>query len=240
MPAKSPTFESTQLAKARFTDVDLHAARFDDVNLTEATFSNVSLAGAVFDDIDFSNAVITNAKLDGMTINGIPVAGLLNDPPRNAPPAETPWYDIIAIPALLRHARTTYGVAMRKALEDAGFDDIPGNGLYVIGGLALGAGDAPLAELIRDLRITKQAAGQLVDTLVTRGYLTRSEDPQDRRRQIVTLTDRGHAAAAVQGNARARIDALLAERIGKVGVGKFRKVLAALIAIGHAPHEDTP
>lgn len=161
-------------------------------------------------------------------------------PTKSAAPPTTPWFDVIAIPALLRHARNTYGVAMRKALEDAGFDDIPKNGLYVIGGLALGAGDAPLAELIRDLRITKQAAGQLVDTLVTRGYLARMEDPQDRRRQIVTLTGRGRAAAAAQGAARARIDSLLAERIGEAGVGKFRKILAALIAIGHAPHEDTP
>lgn len=161
-------------------------------------------------------------------------------PTKSAAPPTTPWFDVIAIPALLRHARNTYGAAMRKALDDAGFDDIPKNGLYVIGGLALGAGDAPLAELIRDLRITKQAAGQLVDTLVTRGYLARMEDPQDRRRQIVTLTGRGRAAAAAQGAARARIDSLLAERIGEAGVGKFRKILAALIAIGHAPHEDTP
>ena len=161
-------------------------------------------------------------------------------PTKSAAPPATPWFDVIAIPALLRHARNTYGAAMRKALDDAGFDDIPKNGLYVIGGLALGAGDAPLAELIRDLRITKQAAGQLVDTLVTRGYLARMEDPQDRRRQIVTLTGRGRAAAAAQGAARARIDSLLAERIGEAGVGKFRKILAALIAIGHAPHEDTP
>lgn len=160
-------------------------------------------------------------------------------PPASAA-APPPWYDAVSIPALLRHARNTYGVAMRKALDDAGFDDIPKNGLYVIGGLALGAGDAPLAELIRDLRITKQAAGQLVDTLVTRGYLARMEDPQDRRRQIVTLTGRGRAAAAAQGAARTRIDNLLAERIGEAGVGKFRKVLAALIAIGHAPHEDAP
>jgi hypothetical protein len=91
----------------------------------------------------------------------------------------------IPMPALLRHARSAYGLAMRKALEEAGYDDVPKNGLYVIGGLALGAGDVPLASLIRDLRISKQAAGQLVDTLVHRGYLARNVDEQDRRRLIV-------------------------------------------------------
>src|SRR6185437_6422907 len=87
----------------------------------------------------------------------------------------------IPLPALLRHARTAYGSAMRGALEEAGYSDIPKNGLYVIGGLALGAGDIPLAVLIRDLRISKQAAGQLVDALVSRGYLDRTVDGEDRR-----------------------------------------------------------
>src|ERR1700722_13417385 len=104
----------------------------------------------------------------------------------------------IAMPALLRHARVTYGISMRAALAAAGYDDIPGNGLYVIGGLAIEAGAVPLTELIRHLRVSKQAAGQLVDTLVVRGYLERAPDAHDRRRLTVTLTERGRAAAKVQ------------------------------------------
>lgn len=146
---------------------------------------------------------------------------------------ETPWYEVVSIPALLRHARYTYGTAMRQALDDAGHDDIPKNGLYVIGGLALGAGDAPLSVLIRDLRISKQAAGQLVDALVERGYLERAQDPDDRRRQVVSLTARGRAAAEVQSAAMKRIDAQLAERAGAAAAGKLRKLLAVLVGIGH-------
>ncbi len=117
---------------------------------------------------------------------------------------------------------------MRRALEDAGYDDIPKNGLYVIGGLALGAGDVPLAALIRDLRISKQAAGQLVDTLVNRGYLARTIDEQDRRRLIVTLTDRGRAAAATQAAARERVDAELLAKVGPQCIEHTRVALAAL------------
>ncbi len=90
------------------------------------------------------------------------------------------FFENVGIPVLLRHARNTYGSAMRRALADAGYDDIPGNGLYLIGGLALDRADIPLGQLIRELRISKQAAGQLVDTLVTRGYLERSMDKDDR------------------------------------------------------------
>jgi DNA-binding MarR family transcriptional regulator len=135
----------------------------------------------------------------------------------------------VAMPALLRHARTTYGGAMREALIANGYDDVPGNGLYVIGALAIG--DAPLSQIIAELRVSKQAAGQLVDALVLRGYLERATDPNDRRRLTVALTERGKAAAAVQAEARERIDAELLERMGEERVLHARMVLAALIDI---------
>lgn len=134
----------------------------------------------------------------------------------------------VPLPALLRHARSAYGSAMRGALEHAGYHDIPKNGLYVIGGLALGAGDIPLAALIRDLRISKQAAGQLVDALVSRGYLDRTIDEQDRRRLVVTLTERGRAAAATQTAARERVDAALLAKVGRQCIEQTRVALAAL------------
>ncbi|MGC2111729.1 MAG: MarR family transcriptional regulator [Candidatus Korobacteraceae bacterium] len=145
---------------------------------------------------------------------------------------DKPWFEEIALPALLRHARTTYGSAMRKALDQAGYDDIPGNGLYVIGGLALGVPDIPLGQLIKELRISKQAAGQLVDALVMRGYLERSVDKEDRRKLTVTLTERGKAAAATQSAARERVDAELLASVGQEDVNRTRRTLAALIDIG--------
>jgi DNA-binding MarR family transcriptional regulator len=143
-----------------------------------------------------------------------------------------PWYQEVLLPALLRHARNTYGTAMREALDAAGCGDIPANGLYVIGGLAMDRKEVPLAVLIRDLRISKQSAGQLVDTLVARGYLEREVDPEDRRRLVVTLTRRGRKAAATQAAARESIDAELRERIGERAVSVLRKGLATLIEIG--------
>jgi len=136
------------------------------------------------------------------------------------------------MPALLRHARTAYGQAMRRALEAAGFDDVPKNGLYVIGGLALGAGGVPLGQLVRELGVSKQGAGQLVDTLVMRGYLERAVDAQDRRKLNVTLTPRGEAAAAAQAAAREKIDAELIASVGPEDVSRTRRTLAALAEIG--------
>jgi DNA-binding MarR family transcriptional regulator len=143
--------------------------------------------------------------------------------------ANTPWYDQVSIPALLRHARNTYGKAMRAALEEAGFDDIPANGLYIVGGLAIEEREVPLRQLVKELGITKQGAGQLVDALVMRGYLSRAVDENDRRQLIVTLTERGRAAAEAQNKARERIDAELVKRVGQDDVHAARRALGALI-----------
>ncbi|HEY0266994.1 MAG TPA: MarR family transcriptional regulator [Rhizomicrobium sp.] len=145
---------------------------------------------------------------------------------------QAPPYEDIVIPALLRWARSTYGEAMHQALAAADCDDVPANGLYVIGGLALGAGNAPLGVLVKQLRVSKQAAGQLVDSLVLRGYLRRETDAEDRRKLSVTLTERGWHAAAVQRAARERIDAELLTRVGADTVTQMRKALAALVEIG--------
>jgi DNA-binding MarR family transcriptional regulator len=142
------------------------------------------------------------------------------------------WYEDVALPALLRHARNTYGVAMRCALDEAGYDDVPKNGLYVIGGLAKGEGAIPLGQLIQELRISKQAAGQLVDTLVTRGYLERAVDPEDRRKLTIMLSERGRAAAAAQTAGREKVDSALLARVGNDDFRRTKRTLAALIDIG--------
>lgn len=150
-------------------------------------------------------------------------------------PQETPWYLDIAMPALLRHARGTFAKAVRASLADAGFDDVPANGVYVIGAIARTG--APLSQIIGDLGVTKQAASQLVDTLVARGYLDRSVDPVDRRRLTVALTDRGQAAANASRSAVDSVESQLIAHVGAEGVQQTRAALAALIHIGH-PEED--
>ena len=151
---------------------------------------------------------------------------------------DAPWYQQVAMPALLRHARSAYGGAMRRALDDAGYGDVPGNGLYVLGGLALNEA-IPLGDLIRQLRISKQAAGQLVDTLAARGYLDRVVDADDRRRLTVALTDRGRDAAAVQASARSAIDAELETVCGAADIERTRRTLAVLCSIGQRERDET-
>ncbi len=137
--------------------------------------------------------------------------------------------DEIVIPALLRAARSSYGNAIMAALAAAGFDDVPRNGPYVLGGMANRGGSA--AGLVRELGVSKQAASQLIDTLVIRGYLVRDVDPQDRRRQTLAVTERGRAAAVTIRTAVDAVDAELAQLISAQDMAGLRAGLMALIAI---------
>lgn len=134
------------------------------------------------------------------------------------------------LPALLRGARAVFAARIRRALDEAGCDDLPANGPYVLG--AISRTGAPLAAVIRQLGVSKQSAGQLVDCLVARGYLDRQIDPEDRRRLVVVLTERGEAAAAVIRAAVEEVEAALAEQAGRANVGATRRTLAALINEG--------
>lgn len=148
------------------------------------------------------------------------------------------WCEKTVVPALLRDARGIFAAAMHSALDEATYGDITENGLYIVGGLVNGAGDAPIGLMAQQLRITKQAAGQPVDTLVMRGYLTREGDASDRRKLVIALTDRCRDAADVQGAARDRIDTELHARIGGNGLRAWKRGLAALTKIGR--QEKTP
>jgi DNA-binding MarR family transcriptional regulator len=142
-----------------------------------------------------------------------------------------PAREDIAMPALLRGARRVYGEAIREALSEAGYDDIPKNGIYVLGAIArMGV---PLSSIIEQLGVSKQAGGQLVDTLVVRGYLDRETDPQDRRRVTVKLSERGRAAAEVSRAMIDRIDARLARQVGREWIAHTRATLQALMEEGH-------
>lgn len=131
------------------------------------------------------------------------------------------------MPALLLRAGAAYAAAMRAALEEAGYGDIPRNGAYVVGGLR-NRGGAPLSSFIDGLKLSKQVAGQLMDSLVAGGYIERQVDDADRRRLTIHLTERGQAAARVLAAARRAMDAKLLAITSAADVARTRRTLFAL------------
>lgn len=136
----------------------------------------------------------------------------------------------MALPALMRAARRTYGEAIRSALAEVGCDDLPRNGAFVLGGIARGG--VPLSDVIEGLGVSKQAGGALVDILVSRSYLDREIDPDDRRRLRITPTARGEEAASVIRQAVEEVDAWLVARVGADYVAHTRATVTMLITGG--------
>jgi DNA-binding MarR family transcriptional regulator len=147
-----------------------------------------------------------------------------------------PSSDPSDIPVLLRRARGGYGHTMATMLAAAGFEDLPRNGPYVLGGMATHGGSA--TEMIQSLGVSRQAASQLIDTLVVRGYLDRQINSEDRRRMDIELTERGRAAAAAVRAAVKKVDRQLTAMLSTEELAGLRAGLAALAAINERTQSE--
>ena len=72
-----------------------------------------------------------------------------------------------------------------------GFDDVRPSHGFAFSRIAIG--NATIADVASHLGVTKQAASQLVEHLVSAGYVAREPHPNDARAWLLTLTDRGEA-----------------------------------------------
>jgi DNA-binding MarR family transcriptional regulator len=132
-------------------------------------------------------------------------------------------------PTLMRAARGAYATAIRAQLRAIGIDDLPRNGSFFLVGID--ADGRPGPDLPTDLGVSKQAVSRLIDTLVQRGYLIRSADPDDRRRIALEVTDRGRDVVEATLRAVAEVDRQLGERISADQVEAMRSALRALAEI---------
>jgi len=118
---------------------------------------------------------------------------------------------------------------IQEGLAARGFTDIrPAHG-YVFAALST---DMTTTGLAVALGITKQAAGQLVDTLVERGYLSRQPDPRDGRAQLLVLTQRGHACTQAAEQAASDVVSGWHDQVSKADFARFTHTLHAIAKPG--------
>ena len=96
----------------------------------------------------------------------------------------------------------------------------------------LSGGGATVVELAQHLNVTKQAASQMVDDLVTKGYVERRPHPADARARLVVLTDRGWACTRAAEEAAAETLGPWAEAMGERRLNELRADLARIAAPG--------
>jgi DNA-binding MarR family transcriptional regulator len=144
----------------------------------------------------------------------------------------------VVLPVLLKPGRNVYGLFIRDALAEAGFTDMPANGSYVLG--LLEPDGATLRDVVSDLGVSKHNAGELVDALVIRGYVRRTEDPQDQRRVFLALTERGRAASQAVLAVVTDLDARLVAMVGPERMEHTKETLLALLSLRSALPSSVP
>ena len=121
--------------------------------------------------------------------------------------------------AIYRHVAQAAGAGLRPA---------HGNALEM---LALEDG-LRLTNIAAQAGMTTQSMGELVDDLVSKGYLRRQEDPADRRAKRIYLTGKGrqtaHAGEVATRTAEEQIQAALGPRQYQ----QLRRNLAAIAHLG--------
>jgi DNA-binding MarR family transcriptional regulator len=124
--------------------------------------------------------------------------------------------DLLDLPALLLGAARALVDGIDAGVRARGFTDLrPAHGFAFA---LLAGGGATVVDLARHLDVTKQAASQMVEDLVGKGYVERRPHPDDARARLIVLTDRGRACTraadeAAEDTLRPWADAIGAHRV---------------------------
>ncbi|MBY8864581.1 MULTISPECIES: MarR family winged helix-turn-helix transcriptional regulator [Streptomyces] len=91
---------------------------------------------------------------------------------------------------------------------------------------------ATVTELAAHLGVTKQAASQLVDEIVRKGYAERRPHPEDARARLIVLTERGRACTRAAEESAADAVRAWGEVIGEEQVRALGRELTRLAPYG--------
>jgi len=128
---------------------------------------------------------------------------------------------------LLRTAYNALSAAIYRHVEQAagaGLRPAHGNALEM---LALQDG-LRLTDIAVQAGMTTQSMGELVDDLVSKGYLRRQEDPADRRAKRIYLTDKGRKTADAGQVAIRQAEEQIQAALGPRQYQQLRRNLAAI------------
>ncbi|MGJ0203404.1 MarR family transcriptional regulator [Leucobacter sp. gxy201] len=88
------------------------------------------------------------------------------------------------------------------------------------------------AELCDELDLDRSTIADLVDRMVRRGLLARAQSTEDRRRKVLTITERGASTLDEINPGVERVDALLTETLAASERDELRSMLRRMLAHG--------
>lgn len=134
------------------------------------------------------------------------------------------------LPLLLLAAAAEVTDAVNAGVVAAGFDDVRPTHGFAFARMA--PDGATVGELAEHLGVTKQAASQLVEELVKKGYAERNPHPGDARAKLVTLTARGWACTQAADAALTAYTTHWVRTLGPDTAVGVRNALARMVTPG--------
>jgi DNA-binding MarR family transcriptional regulator len=133
----------------------------------------------------------------------------------------------VRIGAALRRAWLGYQLRLDTAMADAGFGErkFPDGRVFR---LCSNQGGSTISAIGRELGITRQGAGKVVDHLRDRGYVTVGDSAVSRREKSVVLTARGIDYVRAQRTAVNVIEDELRRELGEAGFTALFALVNAL------------
>ena len=139
--------------------------------------------------------------------------------------------DAITLSALVLATGNALVDGIQAGVVERGFTDVrPAHGFAFA---RLAPAGATVSELAAHLSVTRQAAAQLVDELVVKGYVERRRHPDDGRAQLITLTERGWACTRAADEAATETVGAWAAIVGEERLRAVRHALAEIAPAGH-------
>ncbi|MGY0496901.1 MarR family winged helix-turn-helix transcriptional regulator [Nocardia sp. FBN12] len=134
------------------------------------------------------------------------------------------------LPLLLLAAAAEITQTVNARVAAAGFTDIrPAHGFAFV---RMAPDGATIGEIAEHLGVTKQAASQLVDELVTKGYADRNPHPRDARARLITLTERGWACTRAADAALAEFTKNWSDALGATALNQVSRALGRVVTPG--------
>jgi DNA-binding MarR family transcriptional regulator len=138
--------------------------------------------------------------------------------------------DRFATAALLLGATTQLVDGIQAGVAERGFTDVrPAHGFAFV---RISKGDATMVDVANHLGISKQAASQMVELLVQRGYVERTQHPTDARSSMLSLTPKGYACTKAAEDAADRTIAEWERAVGSTRIRALTATLATVVAPG--------
>lgn len=134
--------------------------------------------------------------------------------------------EAMAVTAALLAAAGELTQRIHAGVVARGFEDLrPAHGFAFT---LISRDGATVTAVAAHLGVTKQAASQLVDELVRKGYVERRAHPEDARARLIVLTERGWACTRAAEEAAAEV---VREWADVLGEGEVRALCAQLMRI---------